>query len=148
MEVEAERVERPEPAVDRRRPADRHDHPADAGVERCAEQLPGPERRRGERVVRAGHERQAAGARHLDHGRVAAQAPLGVDRLAERAADPRGAAVGVAGAEDVERALASVRQGEAHRRAAGALHARGQRVRRLGRGQASTELVGTAQDGP
>ena len=78
--VEAERLERPEPAVDGRRSADRDEDAADALVERGADQLARPDGRRAQRVVRSRDEGETARAGHLDHRGVAAHAPLRVDR--------------------------------------------------------------------
>ena len=55
----------------------------------CPEELARAMRRRAQRVVAAGDEREAARAGHLDDGRVAAKAPLGLDGLAERSRDTR-----------------------------------------------------------
>ena len=84
-EIEAERLERAEAAVDGRRAADRDDHARRAGVDRGADQLAGPVRRRAERVVRAGDEREPARARHLDDAGARRAAPTPPRPVAERA---------------------------------------------------------------
>ena len=63
----AERIERSEPAVGRRRAAHADDHPAAAVGDRGGDELAGAVRRRRQGVV-VHHEREAAGAGHLDDG--------------------------------------------------------------------------------
>ena len=144
--VEVERLERPEPAVDGRRSADRDEDAADALVERGADQLARPDRRRAQRVVRSRDEGEAARAGHLDHRGVAAHAPLRVDRRSERPGDTGRPAVGCLRAEDVERALAAVRERQPERRAADPLDPLGERCRGLPRAEAATELVRAAEN--
>ncbi len=147
-EVEVERLERPEPAVHGRRPADRDEDVLDALVESCADQLAGPHGRRGERVVRAGDEGEAARARHLDDRGVAAHAPLGVDRRSEGPGDTGRPAVGRLRAEDVQRALAAVRERQPERRAADPLDPVRECSSGRARAQTAAELVRAAEDRP
>ena len=147
-EVEVERLERPEPAVHGRRPADRDEDVLDALVESCADQLAGPHGRRGERVVRAGDEGEAARARHLDDRGVAAHAPLGVDRRSEGPGDTGRPAVGRLRAEDVQRALAAVRERQPERRAADPLDPVCECCSGRARAQTAAELVRAAENRP
>ena len=147
-EVEVERLERPDPAVHGRRPADRDEDVLDALVESCADQLAGPHGRRGERVVRAGDEGEAARARHLDDRGAAAHAPLGVDRRSERPGDTGRPAVGRLRAEDVQRALAAVREWQPERRAADPLDPVCECCSGRARTQTAAELVRAAENRP
>ena len=119
----------------------------DAGVERRPEQLAGAERRRAKRVVPPLTSARPL-ARAISITAVSPRRPHSASTgRAERPGHLRSAAVVADGAEDVERSLAAVREGKPHRRAPGALDARGERVCGLARRQASAELVGTAEDG-
>ena len=107
----AERLDRGEPAVGRRAPADADDHATCAAAQRGGDQLAGAARvdaRSGS--LRPVDEREPARPRHLDDRDAAGQhAPLRVDRIAERPGDARGAARAAARREQrVERALAAV----------------------------------------
>ena len=146
-QVEVERLERAQAAVDRRRPADRDDHLPGSCVEGGPDQLAGAERRRAERVVPPLHEGEAARPRHLDDGRVAAHPPLRVDRRPERPGHTRHPPVSGRRAQHVERPLAAVREGKPGGRASRALDPRREGVCGFARGEAAAELVGTAEDG-
>jgi hypothetical protein len=104
-----QRPQRPQPAVRGCGPAQANQHPAGPAVDGDADQLARPHRRRGDRVVAVGATDQLEPrcTRHLDHRRAPIEAPLGLDRVSEGSRHG-GAPVGAA--QDLERALATVRQ--------------------------------------
>ena len=145
-EVEAQRVERAEAAVDGRRAADRDDHTRRAGFDRCADQLAGPERRRADRVVGGGDERQTARARHLDIAGAPSEPPLRLDGSTEGARHGRSPPVSWVGAEHVERPFPSVGEGKGDCVRPGPPCAGREGVRGFAGRQAAAELVGTAEN--
>ena len=147
-EVEAERLERAEAAVDRRRPADRDDHAAGARVERRADQLPGAGRRRAQRVVRVRPTSASPLARAISITAVSSRIPhsasTGSPSGPVTRAVRRSAAIG---AEHVEGSLAAVGQ---RKRDAPSAPARStpstSACRCLARREAAAELVGAAEN--
>ena len=148
-----DRLERARAAVGRGRAADAEQHDLRAGVDGGADQLAGAVRRRRPGVALVlGHEPEAGGGGHLEHGRAAVlDQPELRARAGARAGRCTSAAIGLAAEREqqrLHRALAAVGQrAQVGRHQPGALEPAADRAGDLGGAERALERVGRDEHG-